>query len=177
MSVGEVSSPEVREAVASFSDRGHFHRAVKALLAAGFAPSDLSVLATHDALATAGEPFGEKREILPASLSDEIRFIEPLTAAGVLLLSAGPIAAAIAALVGAGLGAAALKELFDRTTAPPHSDDFKAALDAGAVLLWVRCDDAAKEAKAKRILRSARGRNLHIHARPPHPGEAAPARG
>src|SRR6516165_83182 len=50
------SLPSVREAVASFPDRRHFHMAVANLLAAGFAPSDLSVLATHDSLATAGEP-------------------------------------------------------------------------------------------------------------------------
>jgi hypothetical protein len=175
MSEETAPSPAVREAVASFPDREHFHRAVRALLAAGFVPSDLSVLATHDALATAGEPVGEKPGILPVGLTDEIRFIEPLTAAGIILWSAGPIAAVIAGLIGAGLGAAALKELFDSTTAPRHREDFRAALDAGAVLLWVRCEDAQQEAKAKRILARAGGRNRHVHTRPPHPGEAAPA--
>ena len=48
--------PVIREAVASFPDRQHFHRAVANLLAAGFDTSDLSVLATHDSLAVAGEP-------------------------------------------------------------------------------------------------------------------------
>src|SRR5271169_2285376 len=107
------SFPVIREAVASFPDRDHFHRAVSNLLAAGFAPSDLSVLATHDSLAAAGEPGGAGRSILPAALSGEIKYIGPLTAAVIVVLSGGPIAVAAAALIGAGLGGAALKELFD----------------------------------------------------------------
>jgi hypothetical protein len=168
------SFPVVREAVASFPDREHFHAAVSKLLGAGFAPSDLSVLATHDSLAAAGEPDGGKPTILPAGLADEIKYIGPLTVAGIVVLSGGPIAAAIAALVGAGLGGAALKELFDDYTAPRHSADFRAALQAGAALLWVRCDDPDRELTATRILEQAGGRHVHIHGRPssPSPGES-----
>ena len=158
--------PVVREAVASFPDRGHFHRAVAGLLAAGFAASDLSVLASHDSLAAAGEPGGSEGSIVPAGLSDEIKYIGPLTVAGIVLLSGGPIAAVIAALVGAGLGGAALKELLDDYTAAPHSDKFRAALAAGAALLWVRCDDPDRELTATRILEEAGGRHVHIHGRP-----------
>ena len=56
MAESSPSFPVIREAVGSFPDREHFHRAVQNLLAAGFAPSDLSVLASHDSLTTAGEP-------------------------------------------------------------------------------------------------------------------------
>jgi hypothetical protein len=166
---GEASLPVVREAVASFPDRDHFHRAVANLLAAGFAPSDLSVLASHDSLAAAGEPGGTERSIIPASLSGEIKYIGPLTAAGIVVLSGGPIAVVVAALIGAGLGGAALKELFDDYTAPRHSEDFKAALDAGAALLWVRCDDPDRELAATRILEEAGGQHVHIHGRPSRP--------
>ncbi len=65
---------------------------------------------------------------MPAGLSDEIKYIGPLTVAGIVVLSGGPIAAVVAALIGAGLGGAALKELFDDYTAPRHSEDFKVAL-------------------------------------------------
>src|SRR5215472_7040355 len=163
--------PIVREAVASFPDRDHFHSAVSNLLAAGFAPSDLSVLASHDSLAASGEPAGGQSSILPASVSGEIKYIGPLTVAGIVLLSGGPIAAAVAALVAAGLGGAALKELFDDYTAPRHSEDFKAALEAGAALLWVRCEDSQRELTATRILEEARGRHVHVHGRPPRAGE------
>jgi hypothetical protein len=160
------SFPVIREAVASFPDRDHFHRAVANLLAAGFAASDLSVLATHDSLAAAGEPGGAEGSILPAALSDEIKYIGPLTVAGIVVLSGGPIAVVVAALIGAGLGGAALKELFDDYTAPRHSEDFKAALDAGAALLWVRCEDPDRELGATRILEAAGGQHVHIHGRP-----------
>jgi len=163
------SFPIIREAVASFPDREHFHNAVSNLLAAGFETSDLSVLASHDSLAAAGEPSAGGPKIMPAGLSDEIKYIAPLTVAGVILLSGGPIAATIAALVGAGLGGAALKELFDDYTAPRHSEDFRAALEAGAALLWVRCEDADRELTATRILEEAGGRHVHVHGRAPRP--------
>ena len=159
--------PVVREAVASFPDRAHFHRAVSDLLAAGFAVSDLSVLASHDSLAAAGEPASGNPSLLPAGLSDEVNYIAPLTLAGFIVLSGGPVAVALAALVGAGLGGAALKELFDNFTAPRHSEDFQAALKAGAALLWVRCADPDRELVATRILEGAGGRHVHIHGRSP----------
>jgi hypothetical protein len=165
------SFPIVREAVASFPDRDHFHRAVSRLLAAGFETSDLSVLASHDSLAAAGEPGGAEPKVVPAGLSDEIKYIAPLTVAGIILLSGGPIAATVAALVGAGLGGAALKELFDDYTAPRHSDDFAVALHAGAALLWVRCEDPERELTATRILEEAGGSHVHVHGRPSRPAE------
>jgi hypothetical protein len=141
------------------------------LLAAGFEASDLSVLASHDSLAAAGEPGGAESKVVPAGLSDEIKYIAPLTVAGIILLSGGPIAATIAALVGAGLGGAALKELFDDYTAPRHSADFAAALHAGAALLWARCEDPERELTATRILEEAGGGHVHVHGRPSRPAE------
>jgi hypothetical protein len=161
--------PITREAVASFADQAHFRRAVDELLAAGFAPSDLSVLAAHASLDAAGDIAGYRKEAhpwLPASLADEMKYIGPLTAAGIIVLSGGPIAAGIAALIGAGLGGAALKEILDRYTGNQHSEEFAAALHAGAVLLWARCEDAERELSATRILEAAGGRNVHIHGRP-----------
>jgi hypothetical protein len=172
MSEAQASFPVVREVGASFPDRRHFHAAVAALLAAGFGPNDLSVLASHDPLATAGEPDGVPG-LLPAALGGEIKYIAPLTVAGIVLLSGGPIAAAVAALVGAGLGGAALKELFDDYTAPPHRAEFRAALEAGAALLWVRCDDPGREDAATRILGDAGGRYVHVHSRAARPDDAA----
>src|SRR5215468_7127501 len=171
MSEASPSFPVIREAVASFPDREHFRRAVSGLLAVGFERSALSVLATHDSLAAAEAATGDRDRLLPAGLSDEIKYIAPLTVAGIIVLSGGPIAAVIAALVGAGLGGAALKELFDDYTAPRHSEDFAAALKAGAALLWVRCEDAPRELTATRILEEAGGRHVHVHGRPPRSAE------
>lgn len=161
--------PIVREAVASFADRGHFRGAVTALLAAGFAPDDLSVLASHESLDVAGGVAAypaEAHSWLPTALADEIKYLGPLTIAGIIVLSGGTVAASLAALIGAGLGGAALKEILDRYTAAHHSEDFAAALEAGAVLLWVRCEDSERELRATRILDEAGGRHVHIHGRP-----------
>jgi hypothetical protein len=163
--------PIVREAVASFPDREHFRNAVSALLAAGFERTDLSVLASHDSLAVTDETTGTPKEVLRAGLSDEIKYIAPLTVAGIIVLSGGPIALAVAALVGAGLGGAALKEFFDDYTASRHSQDFAAALKAGAALLWVRCPDPDTELAAARILEEAGGRHVHVHGRSPRAEE------
>ena len=161
--------PVVREAVASFSDREHFRHAVSALLAGGFARDDLSVLASHDSLALADGAAGTPTEALRTGLSDEIKYIAPLTVAGIIVLSGGPIALTVAALVGAGLGGAALKELFDDYTAARHSEDFTTALKAGAALLWVRCPDSDSELAATRILEKAGGRHVHVHGRSQRP--------
>ena len=157
------SFPVIREAVASFPDREHFRQAVRALLGAGFDRADLSVLASHEPLAAAEE---KSDEFVPAALSDELKYIAPLTVAGIVLISGGPITATVAALVAAGLGGAALKELFDDWAAAPHRADFEAALKAGAALLWVRCEDPELEMRATRILEEAGGRFVHIHGRP-----------
>lgn len=162
------TAPVVREAVASFADKEPMRRAVAQLLAAGFRPADLSVLASHDSLEVAGGVPGYEGTPganLLAGLTDEVNFLAPLTIAGIVVLSGGPVAAVIAALVGAGFGGAAVKELLDYLTANRHSAEFAAALKAGAVLLWVRVDDAAREALALRLLAEAGGRHAHLHER------------
>jgi hypothetical protein len=162
----------VREAVASFADKAQLRRAVGQLLAGGFTPADLSVLGTHDSLEVAGEVpgyQGKPSQSLFAGLTDEAALIMPLTVAGISLLSGGPLAVALAALAGAGLGGAALKELLDYATANRHSAEFAAALKAGAALLWVRVADPQLEPTAVRILEEAGGRHAHIHARALNP--------
>ncbi len=166
--------PVVREAVASFPDRTHFRLAVAALVAAGFEPADLSVLASHQPLTAADETPGG---LIAAGLSDELKYLAPLTVAGIILISGGPIAATVAALVGAGLGGAALKELFDDYTAVPHREEFAAALEAGAALLWVCCGDSELELRALRILEEAGGRHVHIHGRSGSGAAPGPATG
>ena len=165
------SFPVIREAVASFPDREHFRIAVSALLAGGFARDDLSVLASHDSLAVTDEAAGTPKEVMRAGLSDEIKYIAPLTVAGIIVLSGGPIALTVAALVGAGLGGAALKEFFDDYSAAHHSENFAEALKAGAALLWVRCPDPNSELAATRILEEAGGQHVHVHGRSARPEE------
>jgi hypothetical protein len=158
--------PIIREAVASFPNRTHFRQAVAALLADGFDRSDISVLASHAPIEAADD---KDPSLVAAGLTDEVNYIAPLTVAGIILLSGGPIAATLAALVAAGLGGAALKELFDFYMAAPHRDDVEAALKAGAALIWVRCLDPELKLRATRILEEAGGRHVHVHARNAQP--------
>ncbi|HXP30228.1 MAG TPA: hypothetical protein VN832_04000 [Stellaceae bacterium] len=170
MEVANKPHPAIRETVAAFASKESFRGAIAALLAAGFAPDDLSVLATHESLEIAGQVPGypgTPRENVAASLTDEVSFLAPVTVAGIVLLSGGAVAAALAALVGAGLGGMALNEVIERYTANRHSADFAKALAAGAVLLWVRVGNPEREAAALRILEAAGGRNAHIHTRDP----------
>jgi hypothetical protein len=160
--------PVIREAVAAFSSKSELRDAVSRLLAGGFKPADLSVLATHDSLEVAGDVPGYRGgpgASLLSGLTDEVNFLGPLTVAGIVLLSGGPVAAAIGALVAAGLGGAAVKELLDRYAANQHSAEFAEALRSGAVLLWARVDDPELEASAVRMLEEAGGRHAHMHAR------------
>lgn len=166
--------PVIREAVAAFPGKAELRDAVTRLLAGGFKPADLSVLATHDSLEVAGDMPGYRGSpgsTVLSGLTDEVNFIGPLTVAGIVLLSGGPVAAAIGALVAAGLGGAAVKEVLDRYAANQHSAEFAAALQSGAVLLWVRVDDPELEASAVRMLEEAGGRHAHMHARTVKPEE------
>lgn len=168
--------PVIREAVASFATKEQFRAAVGRLLAAGYKPADLSVLASHDSLEVAGDVpayRGKPGSFLMAGLTDEVNFLGPLTLAGIVLVSGGPVAVALGALVAAGLGGAAIKEILDRYSANEHSAEFAAALEAGAVLLWVRIDDPELEPAAIRLLEEAGGRNAHLHGRPMKPAERA----
>jgi hypothetical protein len=151
--------PVVREAVAAFPDRAHFRRAVAALLDGGFDRDDLSVLATHQKLAVC-----EPEE---SSAAASLPYIGPLTIAGIIAVSAGPIAAAVAALVAAGVGGVALKEVLDRYSAASHRAELASAFEAGAVLLWVRCADHEIELRALRLLEENGGRHVHIHGHSP----------
>jgi hypothetical protein len=85
------SFPVIREAGASFPDREHFRSAVANLLATGFDMTDMSILASHGSLTAAHEPGGPEPPMLPAGLADEIKCIAPLTIAGIIVLSGGPI--------------------------------------------------------------------------------------
>jgi len=58
------------EVVGLFADRDSFERAVAALLDAGFARPDLSVLASHESLDAAGRPGKPWREALLAMVGD-----------------------------------------------------------------------------------------------------------
>lgn len=152
----------IQEAVGLFADRDSFETAIKALMDAGFDRTDLSVLSSHESIDAAGTPGKPWQDVLTA-LVGEMKFEAPLVASGAVFMVGGPVAATVAALIGAaGIGVAA-KEVIEEVTSTPHTEDFARSLAAGSVILWVRTTDSASQARALAILTKSGGQNVHIH--------------
>lgn len=160
----DASERTVTEVVGRFAAREPFMAAVEELLAAGFVQSDLSVLDTHEAIGAAGTP-GEAWQQALAGLAGEVRYVGPITAAGLIAIATGPVGAAVAAVVGAGVTGVAAAELLETMRATPHTESFARALEAGAVLLWVRAPNAARQEQARSILARHGADDVHIHTR------------
>ena len=145
-----------------------FHAAVEALLAHGFVRADLSVLASHDSIEAAGHPASTWQDASVALLGD-LRYEVPLIASGAIVLAGGPVAATIAAVIGAAVGSVAAKDLLQEVTAKPHTEEFARAVDAGSLILWVNVADDTGLEKAVRLLREHGATNVHIA----HPASAS----
>jgi hypothetical protein len=59
----------------------------------------------------------------------------------------------------------ALRELLDDIKATPHTEAFARALEAGAVLLWVRAETADRQTSASNILSRHGAGDVHLHRR------------
>ena len=152
------------EIVGRFADRENFKAAVETLLAAGFQRSDLSVLDTHEAL-SASESTGAAWQEAMIGLVGEIKYVGPITAAGLIAVATGPIGAAIAGVVAAGLTSVALTELLTTLRATPHTEQFARALESGTVLLWVSIDSEQQSKVAQDILTRHGAEDVHSHQR------------
>ncbi|MBX9635328.1 MAG: hypothetical protein K2X44_10145 [Magnetospirillum sp.] len=165
MTATNSNAAAIREVVGTFSDREHFQAAVDQLIGAGFDRSDLSVLSSHDSIDVAvGRDPKPWKDVLVALVGD-LKYEGPLVAAGLIALAAGPVGATIAALVAAGVGGAAVKELLDEVAALPDSQQFARALAAGDVILWVAITDDGQEQRAGQILHDALAQNVHVFER------------
>ena len=153
-----------REVVGIIARRQDFDTAIAALTAAGFEHADLSVLASHDSIDAAEGSRASWKEALTGLLG-ELRYQDPLVAAGFIAIAAAPLTAAAAAIA-SGVGGAAIKELMDELTARPHSETFSKALADGRLLLWVHAADPAREALATRILNESGAAEVHTNERP-----------
>ncbi|MDJ0607594.1 MAG: hypothetical protein QNJ67_01335 [Kiloniellales bacterium] len=157
---------ETLELVGRFADQESFRAAVEGLRAAGFERSDLSVLDTHESLSASKSPREAWQETL-AGLVGEVKYVGPITTAGLIAIATGPVGMAIAAAVAAGLTGVALRELLAEIRATPHTDDFARALEGGALLLWVAVATPEHEAEARQIMARHNAADLHTHRRAP----------
>ena len=146
--VEQTAAPEL---VGRFADRESFKSAVEDLRAAGFERSDLSVLDTRESL-SASESAGDAWAQTLAGLIGEVKYLGPLTAAGLIMIASGPVGAAVSGIVAAGITGLALRELLDDIKATPHTEAFARALEHGAVLLWVRAETDERQTIAKKVV-------------------------
>lgn len=155
---------EVAEMVGRFAERDSFAAAVEELRRAGFEHSDLSVLDSHESIGASAEPGEAWKESL-AGMVGEIKYVGPLTTAGLIAIATGPVGMAVAGLMAAGLTGVALRDLLEKLRATPHTEDFARALEHGAVLLWVAVDTPEREQTAREILQRHGAADLHLHRR------------
>ncbi len=154
----------VTDVVGRFADRESFRAAVEELRASGFESSELSVLDTREAL-SASESAGEAWHQTLAGLIGEVKYLGPMTAAGLIMITSGTVGALVSAVLAAGLTGVALRELLDDIKATPHTEAFARALESGAVLLWARAETPERQATASEILRRHGAADVHSHAR------------
>lgn len=166
--MSDTESPEkkpVTEIVGRFAKRKTFAKAVEALQEAGFEHADLSALDSHQSIDTALEdeetPWHERL----SSLVGETKYVGPLTAAGFIAVATGPLGAAIATAVGAGVAGMAAKEFLEQVEATPRTEEFARALEQGAVLLWVYADSEERQNTARKILTAHGAEDVHLHTR------------
>ena len=152
------------EIVGRFAGREAFAAAIGELTAAGFEHGDLSVLDTHESISAGDAPGDVWKESL-SSLVGEIKYVGPLTAAGLIAIATGPMGMAIAGTMAAGITGVALHELLEKIRATPHTEAFARALEQGEVLLWVATGTPEQQIQASEILARHGAADVHVHRR------------
>lgn len=173
----------VTEAVAVFHDVPSLDAAVEDLRKAGFKRSDISLLASEEAVEKKlghryekveeleDEPdaprvtyrtpaaLGESEDVLIGSLT----YLPAVVAAGTVVASAGIVAAAV---TGTALAGALIGTVLARWIDKQHAEHLQEQLDRGGLLLWVRTPDQAAERRALEILTRHSAHDVHIHELP-----------
>ncbi|MBS7545442.1 hypothetical protein [Ancylobacter oerskovii] len=182
------------EAVGLFASAQELERAVKDLETAGFDRSELSILASEDAirrrLGRGWLATGELADqfAVPRSSHEESESLAearggivaaaayvPAMVGGVIMAASGGtmLAVVAVALASCGIGGAVglwLARMFGRE----HATAIAGHLRNGGLLLWVYTRDAAHEARALDLLRAAGATDVHLHTLP-SPGEPTEA--
>lgn len=149
-----------QEVVGIVTSREAFDKAVKQLMRVSFKSTDISVLGSHESIDAAGPQATPFKDSLIAMMG-ELKFEGPLVAAGAIVLAGGPMAATLAAAIGAATAGIAVKELLDEAGATPHTEDFARAVEAGSIIVWVRSGSPERELIATSVLQDVGAENIH----------------
>lgn len=175
---GETTYNE-REAVAIFGDEVSLNAAVDALIQAGWAANDMSLLGHADKV---DELQARASELADKADAPRAAYISPdskvegsaaavggpaliaglgataiITSGGLALLPTIAVTAGSAALAG-GIGL-----LFTRAFGHKHAAHVQDQILNGGLLLWVKARDAATDNQLLATLRDNGGRNVHMH--------------
>lgn len=181
---------EVREVVAEFTDPDMLEDTVESLERAGLDRSDISMMATYDAVTKKlGHLYASVSEVeddgdVPQTVfADRHERAEakaaiiglPVyiggSAAGLAVVASGGTLAVAALLAAAGAGAgAAIGALLSGAIDRRHAATVEDQLASGGMLLWVRVKDDAQEARVTALLRDGGGDNVHAHTLKRHWG-------
>jgi hypothetical protein len=180
---GEQSRTTVREAVAVFDEVSELDAAVEDLLAAGFKKSDISLLASEDAVSKKlghryerveemeDEPdapriayrtrasIGESDDVIIGTLT----YLPAVAAAGTVVASEGVVAAAV---TGTAIAGALIGSVLTRWLDKHHATRLQEQLERGGLLLWVRTPDSQTQRRAVDILTRHSAHDVHIHQLP-----------
>lgn len=171
------------EAVAVFDDAGTLEQTVDELLRSGFDRSEISLLASEQAVeAKLGHAY-EKVAALEddpsvpraAYVSTEaigdaegglvggLAYVGALAAVGAIVASGGTLAAAIGGAAAAGGAGGVLGSVLAKLVGDQHANALQEQLRHGGLLLWVRTRDEDHEGRAIEILGRHSGHDIHIH--------------
>lgn len=170
-----------REVVAIFHTAADLQAAIDDLLSAGFDRAELSLLASAQTVEKKlGHAYRKTNDIadhpdIPRSayvsteaiggaeggLIGGLVYVGAIVAAGAVVVSEGPLAAAFAAAVVAGGAGGFIGSLLARVVGHHHAKYLQEQLDKGGLLLWVHARDADHEVRSIVILRTHCGDNVH----------------
>lgn len=170
--VGKDNSQRIREVVGIFSDTEHLSTAVEKLFEAGFEWSALGVLAGEDTVrrelrdiyvpvepSEAGDKsprmafvHKESEGSAAHSIKGHLYFVGTTTAAGLAVVSAGVLGGALLAAAAGVLAVGAVGAMAGKIIQQSDAQALEEQVEAGRILLFVRTQDSAEEARATRIL-------------------------
>lgn len=179
-------SDNSREAVAVFQSEHDFQAAIDDLLSHGFDRADISLLAGEHAVEQKlGHRYQKTAQLednpavprtvyvstesigdAEGSLIGAPLYIAATTAAGVILVSGGSLAVAIAGAAVAGGAGAMIGTVLAKFVGKQHARHLEEQLEHGGLLLWVRTWDVQDERKAIDTLKRHSGEDVHVRGFP-----------
>lgn len=176
----------VREAVGVFKTFEDFQGAIDELLSAGFHRSELSLLASEQAIE---KTLGQGSDQLAARADDEnvprsayvsmeaigdaqgglisaLTYVGATVAAGAVIASGGTVAAAVVAAAATGGTGGVVGSIMAKWLGDHQATVLQEHINSGGLLLWVRTWDAADEIRALEILKKHSALDAHVHGLP-----------